>query len=156
MLTLELRDAEATAALGVAVARALGARRGAVIHLRGPLGAGKTTLARGLLRALGVSGTIRSPTYTLVEPYDCAGRSVIHLDLYRLRDELELESLGLRDYPPDRCWWLVEWPERGGGRLPSADLQVDLAHTGGTRRATLSGSAAGAIVLDPEFNQTLV
>jgi tRNA threonylcarbamoyladenosine biosynthesis protein TsaE len=140
-----LHDADDTAALGAAIAVALAGRKGTVVHLEGPLGAGKTTLARGLLRALGVTGAIRSPTYTLLEPYEIAGRSLIHLDLYRLSGERELEPLGLRDYPPERTWWLVEWPERGGGRLPAADLRVELAHDPDGRRATLSGPAAGDI-----------
>lgn len=146
-MRLTLRDAEQTAALGAAVAKALAGRPGAVVHLEGPLGAGKTTLARGLLRALGVTGTIRSPTYTLLEPYDAGGKALIHLDLYRLADERELEPLGLRDYPPESTWWLVEWPERGGTRLPSADLRITLAHDPAGRSATLSGPAHGLIRL---------
>lgn len=140
-----LDNAEATASLGAAVAKALGNRAGGVVYLEGPLGAGKTTLARGLLRALGVSGAIRSPTYTLLEPYEIAGKSLVHLDLYRLVDERELEPLGLRDYPPERCWWLVEWPERGGGRLPASDLRIQLAHDAGGRRATVSGPLAAGL-----------
>jgi tRNA threonylcarbamoyladenosine biosynthesis protein TsaE len=145
MSELLLRDAEETAALGAAIARALGERPGAVVHLEGPLGAGKTTLARGLLRALGVTGTIRSPTYTLLEPYELGARTVVHLDLYRLNDPRELEPLGLRDYPRERCWWLIEWPERGGDRLPPPDLQLRLAHQPDGRRATLAGPVAGLV-----------
>jgi tRNA threonylcarbamoyladenosine biosynthesis protein TsaE len=145
MTTLALRSPEDTAALGAAVARALAGRAGAVLYLQGPLGAGKTTLARGLLRALGVEGAIRSPTYTLLEPYEIGDRSLVHLDLYRLNDERELEPLGLRDYPPERCWWLVEWPERAGSRLPAADLVVTLTHEGAARRAGLAGPAAAAV-----------
>lgn len=145
-----LRNAEETAALGAAIAAALADRPGAVIYLEGPLGAGKTTLVRGLLRTLGVEGTIRSPTYTLLEPYEPAGRSVVHLDLYRLADPGELESLGLRDYPRERCWWLVEWPERGGARLPEPDLRLRLAHDPAGRRAELSGPAAGRVPTGPE------
>ena len=142
MTTLLLRSAGDTGALGAAIAAALADRAGAVIYLQGPLGAGKTTVARGLLRALGVNGTIRSPTYTLLEPYELAGRTLIHLDLYRLNDERELEQLGLRDYPPERCWWLIEWPERAAARLPVADLTVALAHQAQGRRVALSGAAA--------------
>jgi tRNA threonylcarbamoyladenosine biosynthesis protein TsaE len=144
-VTVRLRDAGATAALGAAVARGLAARPGAVIFLEGPLGAGKTTLARGLLRALGVQGTIRSPTYTLLEPYELGERTLVHLDLYRLNGPGELEPLGLRDYPPERCWWLVEWPERGGASLPAPDLRIRLAHDGDGRRASVDGPAAGAV-----------
>jgi tRNA threonylcarbamoyladenosine biosynthesis protein TsaE len=154
--TLVLQDAAATTTLGAAIARGLGPRPGAVIYLQGPLGAGKTTLARGLLRELGVTGAIRSPTYTLLEPYETAGRCLVHLDLYRLTDPRELESLGLRDYAPERCWWLVEWPERGAGRLPAADLAVELAHSGARREATVSGPAAATLAWPPESNQTLV
>jgi tRNA threonylcarbamoyladenosine biosynthesis protein TsaE len=143
--SLLLASADATAELGAAIARALAPRAGAVIYLIGPLGAGKTTLARGLLRELGVTGTIRSPTYTLLEPYDVAGRTLVHLDLYRLKDERELEPLGLRDYSPTSTWWLVEWPERGGAKLPRADLTVRLAHAGEARQAELSGPAADGI-----------
>lgn len=134
-----LGSAADTEALGVELAGWLRARPGAVIYLRGPLGAGKTTLARGLLRALGVSGPIRSPTYTLMEPYEADGRALIHLDLYRLRSPLEAEQLGLADYPPDRSWWLVEWPERGGDFLPPASLSVTLAHHGQGRTAQIVG-----------------
>ena len=126
-MKLELADATATEALGAAIARTLGARTGAVIFLRGDLGAGKTTLARGLLRSLGVEGAIRSPTYTLMEVYEAAGKTLLHLDLYRLSDALELTNLGLHDFPPEKTWWLVEWPERGVGRLPHADLEVRLS-----------------------------
>lgn len=146
MTTLPLRSAEETAALGAAIASALGDRPGAVVFLRGPLGAGKTTLARGLLRALGVRGAIRSPTYTLLEPYELPGRMLVHLDLYRLADPRELEPLGLRDYPPERCWWLIEWPERAAARLPPAELTVDLSHEGQGRQARLTGPAAAAVV----------
>jgi tRNA threonylcarbamoyladenosine biosynthesis protein TsaE len=143
--TLALASAHDTAALGAAIASALGDRTGVVVFLRGPLGAGKTTLARGLLRALGVRGAIRSPTYTLLEPYELPGRMLVHLDLYRLADPGELEPLGLRDYPPERCWWLIEWPERAALRLPPAELTVDLGHDGQGRRATLSGPAAAVV-----------
>lgn len=145
MSAVLLRTADDTAALGAAVARGLADRAGAVIYLEGPLGAGKTTLVRGLLRALGVTGTIRSPTYTLLEPYEPGGRSLVHLDLYRLADPRELESLGLRDYPRERCWWLVEWPERGSPRLPEPDLRLRLAHDPAGRRAELSGPAAAQV-----------
>ncbi len=138
-----LPGADDTAALGAKIACALRERAGLVVYLEGPLGAGKTTLARGLLRALGVTGTIRSPTYTLLEPYELgASRSLIHLDLYRLKGPGELEPLGLRDYDPSACWWLIEWPERGTPKLPPADLRVVLAAEGAGRRARLSGPAA--------------
>lgn len=120
---LFLADAEATEMLG----RALAATRpgDAVVHLHGDLGAGKSTLARAMLRGLGVEGAIRSPTYTLVERYPLAdGREALHLDLYRIADAGELEFLGLDG--TDIGLWLIEWPERGAGALPRADLRVDL------------------------------
>lgn len=157
MTALALHRAEDTTALGAAIAAALATQPGGVIYLRGPLGAGKTTVARGLLRALGVRGAIRSPTYTLLEPYELPGRLLVHLDLYRLADERELEPLGLRDYPPERCWWLIEWPERAAARLPAADLDVALAHDGDGRRATLGGARAAAVAAQwREVNQTKV
>ena len=127
-----LDDAEATADMGVALARVLAEEPGGVVFLEGDLGAGKTTLARGLLRAAGVRGPIRSPTYTLVEPYELPHRGLLHMDLYRLQHPEELEQLGLADQPPEHWLWLVEWPQRGVGFLPAADLRVQLqAHDRG-------------------------
>ena len=133
MKPLVLADAGATEALGARLARALAQQPGLVIYLEGDLGAGKTTLARGLLRALGVQGAIRSPTYTLMEVYEPAGRAVLHMDLYRLTDPLELQNLGLADFPPNKTLWLVEWPERGAGLLPPFDLRLRLAAEGAGR-----------------------
>lgn len=133
---IALPDDAATAALGGRLALALVGRTGGVVYLRGTLGAGKTTLARGWLRALGVRGAIRSPTYTLVEPYTLAdGRELLHLDLYRLKTPDELIGLGLDDWPPSRCWWLVEWPECGVGHLPPAMLTISLEAAGNGRSA---------------------
>lgn len=116
----------------------------AVVQLRGDLGAGKSTLARALLRALGVKGGIRSPTYTLVERYPLDdGHEAWHLDLYRIGQADELEFLGLDE--GSASLWLVEWPERGAGALPPTDLIVALEIDGHGRRARLSAaSAAGA------------
>jgi tRNA threonylcarbamoyladenosine biosynthesis protein TsaE len=93
-----------------------------VVTLSGELGAGKSTFARGVLRALGARGPIKSPSYTLIESYELPALTVLHLDLYRLRDPDELENLGLADYHRPGFLWLIEWPERGAGRLPPADL----------------------------------
>lgn len=98
----------------------------AVIYLTGDLGAGKTTLTRGFLRALGAQGSVRSPTYTLVEFYELGGLTALHLDLYRLREPSELDELGLRDWAKPHHVWLIEWPDRGAGRLPGADLSLEL------------------------------
>lgn len=141
-----LPDADSTDALGAALARTRPAN--AVVHLHGDLGAGKSTLARALLRALGVQGAIRSPTYTLVERYPLSdGGEAWHLDLYRIADAGELEFLGL-DGAEVRLW-LVEWPERGTGHLPAPDLTVELAMRGAGRAARLvPGSQTGREWLD--------
>jgi len=137
-----LADAAATEALGARLAMALREHCGWVVFLHGDLGAGKTTLVRAWLRALGVSGTIRSPTYTLIEPYDIDGHSLLHLDLYRLNDADELAQLGLADMPPQAGGWLVEWPERGGNQLPAPDIVVRLQADGSGRRVSLDLSNA--------------
>ncbi|KAF1688133.1 tRNA (adenosine(37)-N6)-threonylcarbamoyltransferase complex ATPase subunit type 1 TsaE [Pseudoxanthomonas broegbernensis] len=140
MMWIELADADATEALG----RALAAMRPqpAVVHLHGDLGAGKSTLARALLRELGVRGPVRSPTYTLLERYPVPGGEAWHLDLYRIGDAGELDFLGLDG--DEATLWLVEWPERGAAALPPADLGIHLAQAGAGRRARLeAGSPAG-------------
>ena len=141
MIRLGLDDEPATIALAGALAATQ--PRAAAVYLHGDLGAGKSTLARAWLRALGVAGTIRSPTYTLVERYPLAGGGeALHLDLYRIGDAAELEFLGLDE--PDAALWLVEWPDRGLGGLPAADLHVRLAVAGAGREARLeAGSPAG-------------
>jgi tRNA threonylcarbamoyladenosine biosynthesis protein TsaE len=120
--------AEATAACGARLARALPAAhpQALQLHLHGELGAGKTTLARGFLQALGYSGVVRSPTYTLVETYALGAITVVHADLYRLQDADEFEALGLRDLAQGGHVWVIEWPERAGRWLPTADLNVTL------------------------------
>jgi tRNA threonylcarbamoyladenosine biosynthesis protein TsaE len=124
--------------LGVALASAFSADQSVVVHLEGELGAGKTSLARALLRGLGVSGPIRSPTYTLLERYPLAsGGEAAHLDLYRIIEPDELEYLALDELSASARLWLVEWPQRGGGRLPAADLRIGLALAGDGRRAEL-------------------
>ena len=100
-----------------------------VVSLSGELGAGKSTFARGVLRALGARGSIKSPSYTLLETYELPAVHVVHLDLYRLVDPAELEHLGLADYHRPGFLWLIEWPERGAGRLPVPDLQFEFSIT---------------------------
>jgi len=103
------------------------------IYLQGDLGTGKTTLVRGILRGLDYTGPVRSPTYTLLEPYDLETMQLYHLDLYRLADPEELELLGLRDLLEPRSVLFVEWPERGEGVLPLPDLRVHIQHAGAGR-----------------------
>lgn len=133
-----LASPEATDRLGEALAATRPAT--AVVHLRGELGAGKSSLARAMLRALGVTGPVRSPTYTLVERYPlAAGGEALHLDLYRIGDPGELEFLGLDD--ADARLWLVEWPDRGRGALPAPDLVLSLAVEAAGRRCGLAAAS---------------
>jgi tRNA threonylcarbamoyladenosine biosynthesis protein TsaE len=136
MMPSILADAQATEMLGRCLAGA--EPIGCVIHLRGELGTGKTTLVRGLLRALGFQGAVRSPTYTLIEPYTVDDKHILHCDLYRLADPVELEFLGLRDFLDERTIVLVEWPEQGGELTPPADLDIHLSHAGESRCCQIS------------------
>jgi tRNA threonylcarbamoyladenosine biosynthesis protein TsaE len=127
-MVVRTTGAEETEAFGARLAstRPGGNDALSVVYLTGDLGAGKTTLARGLLRSLGVTGSVRSPTYTLVEVYELGALTALHLDLYRLRDPAELHHLGLREWARGGHLWLIEWPERGGDLLPGADLVIKL------------------------------
>jgi len=130
-----LPDAAATEALGRALAA--GAGPGRVLHLRGELGAGKTTLVRGLLRGLGHTGRVKSPTYTLVEPYDLWSLHFYHFDFYRLKDRNEWEQAGFREYFGAQSMCAVEWPERAAGLLAPPDLDLELLFEGEARRARI-------------------
>lgn len=145
-LSLALPAPVATEALGAALAGALAANPPSgplLLALSGELGAGKTTLTRGLLRALGVTGAIRSPTYTLVEPYETPAGEVLHLDLYRISGPDELADLGYRELAAQAALVIIEWPERAAGEL-HADLELGLELDGPGRRATCrAGTARG-------------
>jgi tRNA threonylcarbamoyladenosine biosynthesis protein TsaE len=139
-----LPDETATEDFGARLVRALPAAGAPlVVYLHGELGAGKTTLARGMLRELGESGPVRSPTYALMAEYEPAGQRVLHLDLYRLNSPDELLALGLADHLPGSRLWLIEWPERGeGGGLPAADAHVFLEPVGRSRQIRIEPVSA--------------
>jgi len=134
-LSLHLADEAATLALGARLAQ--GVRPGTSIHLCGELGAGKTTLARGLIRALGYAGKVKSPTYALVELYTVSRLHLYHFDFYRFDDPSAWQESGFREHFNEASVCLVEWPEKAGGRLPPPDLRVTLAPAAGGRDVTL-------------------
>lgn len=141
-----LPTSEAQLAFGARLARAL--RPPCVLYLEGDLGTGKTTLTRGVLRGLGHAGSVRSPTYTLIESYILEGVPLYHLDLYRLGDPEELEYLGLRDLLEEEAIWILEWPERGAGLLPKADLRIHIQYRDAGRHLVLTAvTARGAAIL---------
>lgn len=147
---LILATPAATEALGrkLAAASESLADRNVCIYLHGDLGAGKTSLARGFLRGSGHEGRVPSPTYTLVEPYNCGGRAIYHLDLYRLQLAAELEFLGIDELTAPGTVLLIEWPGQGGSKLIAPDLEVflDLIEEGRSCRL-VERSAAGASIL---------
>ena len=141
-----LQDEAATLTLATRIAGLLSG--GQTVFLHGDLGAGKTTFSRGVITALGHTGTVKSPTYTLVEPYQLKPFTVFHFDLYRLRDAEELEFMGIRDYFRADTLCLIEWPEQGRGYLPVPDLDIHLTFVDGHRRVLLqSQTPAGAAII---------
>lgn len=145
-MNLTLTDSGATEMLGRALGESFpGAATAAmVVFLNGELGAGKTSCARSLIHALGFQGTVRSPTYALLETYGLPGLTCVHADLYRLRSAQEAGDLGLSEYLSPGHLVLIEWAENGGRLVPRADLQIELSYAGSGREATLTaGSAAG-------------
>jgi tRNA threonylcarbamoyladenosine biosynthesis protein TsaE len=130
-----LADEQATVTMGEKLSRCI--ESGAVIFLHGDLGAGKTTLTRGIVCGYGHTGKVKSPTYTLVEPYELAEQNIYHFDLYRLGDPEELEFMGIRDYFENNSVCLIEWPEKGQGILAQADLEVTMEYADNARKITI-------------------
>ena len=147
-----LPDENATERLGAALAACCPA--GTVIHLHGDLGAGKSTLVRGFLRSLGYGGSVKSPTYTIVEPYQLHGQRYYHFDLYRLGDAEELEYMGIRDYFDGHAICLLEWPERGSGILPAPDLSLHLVYLDTARHACITPQGEHAEIIVSCINES--
>ncbi len=144
---LLIENEDAMVALGGYLAEALGDQ--GIVFLHGDLGAGKTTFCRGVLRHLGHQGAVKSPTYTLVEPYEVNNHKVYHFDLYRLADPEELEFIGGRDYFSEAALCLVEWPSRGQGELPEADLEITFDYDLPGRKASIvAGTDTGKRALE--------
>ncbi len=139
MLRRHLKNEAATLALGAAIARCF--ESGMVVHLRGDLGSGKTTLTRGMLQALGHAGKVKSPTYTLVEPYSVSRLDFYHFDLYRFRNPEEWLDSGFHEYFNPQSVCVVEWPEKAQGLLPPPDLEIELVESTHEDRSTIGRDA---------------
>ncbi|QOL26530.1 tRNA (adenosine(37)-N6)-threonylcarbamoyltransferase complex ATPase subunit type 1 TsaE [Thalassotalea sp. LPB0316] len=134
-----LIDEQATIALGSQLADIIKneLKHGVVVYLSGDLGAGKTTLTRGFVQGMGHCGHVKSPTYTLVEPYELPPWQVYHFDLYRLADPEELEYMGIRDYFNENSCSFIEWPSRGEGMIPTPDFLINLSYSGEQREVEI-------------------
>ena len=130
-----LADEQATLAFGTELAQRL--QPGSLVFLHGDLGAGKTTLVRGILRAFGHSGSVKSPTYTLLEPYETSFGSVLHFDFYRIGDPQELEFIGIDELMDSSAIKFVEWPERAVGQMPEPDVDIFLNVVGSGREVSV-------------------
>lgn len=130
-----LEDEQATVAMGGVLAQNI--TQGAIIYLHGDLGAGKTTFTRGVVQGFGHTGKVKSPTYTLVEPYELENQSIYHFDLYRLADPEELEFMGIRDYFNEKSICMIEWPEKGAEFLAAADLELTLEYVAQKRKVSI-------------------
>jgi tRNA threonylcarbamoyladenosine biosynthesis protein TsaE len=142
-----LADEAATIAYGQRLAKAINSK--GLLTLSGNLGSGKTTLCRGLIQSYGHSGAVKSPTYTLVEPYEIGDKRIYHFDLYRMEDPEELEFIGLWDYLTQEALIIIEWPEKAFGVLPPADLAIQLEQQEKGRKITCSSNTSlGEAVLE--------
>ncbi len=153
-MTLEVyvQGDQAMECLGADIGRALDWRGS--VWLSGDLGAGKTTLSRGLIRAAGHVGAVKSPTFTLVEPYELDDREIYHFDLYRLADPEELEFLGVRDYFSDNSLCLVEWPDKGKGVLPAPDMRIRITVDGDGRTLQIEGHGERGLAASQWLHRT--
>ncbi|MBB1275792.1 MULTISPECIES: tRNA (adenosine(37)-N6)-threonylcarbamoyltransferase complex ATPase subunit type 1 TsaE [unclassified Pseudoalteromonas] len=145
-----LTDEIATVTMGNRVADII--EQGAVIYLHGDLGAGKTTFTRGVVQGFGHTGKVKSPTYTLVEPYELERANVYHFDLYRLGDPEELEYMGIRDYFSADAICVVEWPEKGGEFIPVPDLDITLSYVGNERKIVINSASERGIAIVEKLN----
>lgn len=149
--TLLLENEAATVAIGNSLAQII--QQGAVLFLHGDLGAGKTTLTRGIVQGAGHNGKVKSPTYTLVEPYELELCSIYHFDLYRLGDPEELEYMGIRDYFSPSAICIIEWPEKGHGFIPLPDLNITMEYVEEQRKINIeAGSERGEALLNTLHN----
>ena len=151
--TKHLSDQDATVEMGKQLAAKLS--QATVIFLHGDLGAGKTTFSRGVIQGLGHTGNVKSPTYTLVEPYELEDLNAYHFDLYRLADPEELEFMGFRDYLAQQAVCLVEWPEKGQGLLPEPDLDISLSYLDEQRQIVYRGNTENGDALLEKLEQTI-
>ena len=141
LITVNLDGEQAMVNYGHVLATAIAqANAPLLILLNGDLGAGKTTISRGILQGLGYCGAVKSPTYTLVEPYDLEIGKVFHFDLYRLMDPEELEHIGFSDYLSQANLCIIEWPENGGSYIPQADIKIDISQYESGRKLTLTSN----------------
>lgn len=154
-LIYELPDAEATIKMGKRLANIVRneLKQGIVVYLNGDLGAGKTTLTRGFVQGMGHKGNVKSPTYTLVEPYELEQWNVYHFDLYRLADPEELEYMGIRDYFDEKSCCFIEWPEKGLGLLSKPDLIINIEYVGTERKILFESKTALSELLLEKLTQ---